>query len=125
VLVCSSSFPFLLSFHCGQNVVQPVIVLLECFSQNREPLVHRFNARLRQTAGALCAVNSTNNESRIFEYLQMLGDSWLCHLERSRQLIDGGLSFGKACQNRAARRVRQRCESGIEVQDCLHKNTFI
>ncbi len=46
-------------FWCGGNVartlVQPVIVLLEGFSEHREPAVHGFNARLYRDDGGVCS----------------------------------------------------------------------
>src|ERR1700722_3186768 len=36
-------------FQAGQNLVQPVVVLFQCFSQHCQPLVHDFDTGLRET----------------------------------------------------------------------------
>ena len=60
--------------HRGQNFVEPVVVFLERFSQHRKPLVHCFNPGLGQTTRALGALDATDNESRVFEYFEVLRD---------------------------------------------------
>src|ERR1035441_7113192 len=46
-------------FHAGENLVQPVVVLLQRFSQHCEPLVHCSNAGLCETTRALRAIHAT------------------------------------------------------------------
>src|ERR1700678_4102994 len=92
-------------FHPLQNFVEAVVVCLQGVSQHGKPLVHRFNTRIRETTRTLRALNSANDQSCIFEHLQVLRDCGLCHLERLCQFIDGGLPLGKTRKNRATRRV--------------------
>jgi hypothetical protein len=58
--------------------------LLEGFPEHREPAVHGFNARLYKTTGAFCSVDSPDDQSRVFEHLEVLGDCWLRYVEGLR-----------------------------------------
>jgi hypothetical protein len=48
---------------------------ISSFSQHCQPLVHRFNTGFCETTRAFRAVDPPNNESRVFEHLQMLRDA--------------------------------------------------
>src|ERR1035441_3141460 len=80
---CSSFFSSfcLRLFHAGENLVQPVVVLLQRFPQHCEPLVHCFDAGLCETTRALRAIHAKCNKSCVFEHFQVLRDCRLRHLE--------------------------------------------
>src|SRR5580692_1629698 len=90
----------------GRSLSQGLFAALRAIGP---PLQSRFCEPTR----ALRTLDSANDESRIFEHLQVLGDCGLRHLERLCQFIDGGLPLGKARQNRPTRRVGQSRESSI------------
>jgi hypothetical protein len=126
VFVVSSSFLYLVSFlrlfrvffcfHCGQNFIQPVVILFQRFAEHGQPLVHRVNAGLGQAAWALGAVDSLDNEARFFEHLQVLGDGGLRHLERLCQFHDRGFSAGETRQDGAPGGVGEGGEGRVQVE---------
>jgi hypothetical protein len=73
------------------------------------------------TTGASCSVDTADNQSRIFEHLEVLRDGWLRNFERVRQFVDSGLPFGKAREDRSPRGVGQGRESGVEILPSIHK----
>src|ERR1035438_3481638 len=58
---------YLRLFHAGENLVQPVVVLHQRFSQHCEPQVHCFNASLCETSRAPRAIHATCNKSWVRE----------------------------------------------------------
>jgi len=101
--------------HCGENLIQPVVVLLQRFSQHCEPLVHGFNAGLCQTTGTRGAVHAPRDQARILKDFQMLGDCGLRHLEGLRQFHHIGFALGEPREDCPARWIGQSGESGVEI----------
>jgi hypothetical protein len=72
---------YLRLFAAGENLVQPVVVLLQRFSQHGESQVPCFNSTRSQTNESPRAIQATGNQPCVFEHLQVLGDCRLRHLE--------------------------------------------
>src|SRR5205814_8322975 len=67
---CSSFLSFVF-FYFSQNSIQTLVVFLKRLAQHSEPSVHGFNPGLSQTTWTPRALNSSHNQSCIFEHLQM------------------------------------------------------
>ena len=58
----------------GQNLIESVVVPLQSLAQHGQPLIHRVDACLGETARALRAIDAADDEPGIFEHSEMLGD---------------------------------------------------
>src|SRR5216684_818591 len=107
LLIVFLLFFYLRGFDAGENVIQPVVVLLQRFSQHCQPLVHCFNAGLCETTRAPRAIHATCNNSCVFEHLQVLGDCRLRHLEGLGQFHHSRFALGETCKNCPTRWIGQ------------------
>jgi len=96
-------------FHRGQHVVAGEVLLQGFLNLANTGPLHRWPF-FASSARTPVPSNRRMTRSRIFSHFQMLRYCRLGHLEGCRQFIDGGLTFGEAREDRAARRVGQGCK---------------
>jgi len=116
----SSRFPFPVSIQVEENLIEPVVVLLEGLVEHGKPLIHGVDAGLGEAPRALRSLHTAHDESGILEHLQMLRDGGLGHLEGFGEFHHGGFAFGQASEDGAAGRISQSSEGGVKVASGCH-----
>ena len=64
-------------------------------------------------------MTATVHEPGAFQHAEVLGDRGQGHMERLGEGRDGRFTVGEAGQERAAGRVRQRGEGGVEAAEVI------
>src|SRR5688572_19766059 len=122
LIVLPLSFPWSSSLELLQVVVQPVVALVPEAPVPLGPLGDLLERLGLEPCGPPLPLPTSHDEPRPLEHLQVLRDGRHAHLERLRQLGDGGLPRRQPAEDRPPSGIRERRERSIEALGSHSRN---
>src|SRR5712691_6401489 len=112
------------SLELVQVLVQPVVALLPELAVALDPLVGLLQRPGLEPGGPPLPLPPPRDQPRPLQHLQVLRDRRQAHLERFRQLGDGGLPRRQPREDRPSRGIREGPEGAVQPFGGLRHSTL-